>query len=88
MFSYRLGTANGFHWNQFALDPLGRIWNNTLTDPYQAGKFKLLREYKRKRCSKKTCFWVASTDATHIFVWNWGSKMAAFPVMVPDFFVL
>jgi len=26
--------------------------------------------------------------ATHIFVWNWGSKMAAFPVMVPDFFVL
>jgi len=33
-------------------------------------------------------FWVASTDATHIFVWNWGSKMAAFPVMVPDFFVL
>jgi len=33
-------------------------------------------------------FWVASTDATHIFVWNWGSKMAAFPVMVPDFFVV
>jgi len=29
-----------------------------------------------------------STDATHIFVWNWGSKIAAFPVLVPDFFVL
>ena len=56
MLSYHLGTANGFHWNHFALDHLGRIWNNTLTDPYQAGKFKLLREYKRKRCSKKTCF--------------------------------
>ena len=24
----------------------------------------------------------------HIFVWIWGSNMAAFPVMVPDFFVL
>ena len=34
------------------------------------------------------CFWVASTDATHIFVWIWGSNMAAFPVMVPDFFIL
>jgi len=33
-------------------------------------------------------FWVASTDATHIFVWIWGSNMAAFPVMVPDFFIL
>ena len=33
-------------------------------------------------------FWVASTDATHIFVWNWGSNMAAFPVMVPDFYLL
>ena len=37
---------------------------------------------------KGLTFWVASTDATHIFVWNWGSKMAAFPVMVPDFCVL
>ena len=36
----------------------------------------------------KRCFWVASTDATHIFVWIWGSNMAAFPVMVPDFFIL
>jgi len=33
-------------------------------------------------------FWVASTDATHIFVWNWGSNMAAFPVMVPVFFFI
>ena len=27
-------------------------------------------------------------DATHIFVWIWGSNMAAFPVMVPDVFIL
>jgi len=37
---------------------------------------------------EKMYFWVASTDATHIFVWIWGSNMAAFPVMVPDFFIL
>jgi len=35
-----------------------------------------------------SCFWVASTDATHIFVSFSGSNMAAFPVMVPDFVIL
>ena len=49
----------------------------------------VLKKKPKTQCFKDSVsFWVASTDATHIFVWNWGSKMAAFPVMVPDFFVL
>jgi len=44
-------------------------------------------EKKKKKLSIHS-FWVASTDATHIFVWIWGSNMAAFPLMVPDFFIL
>jgi len=58
---------------------------------YQKSKYSEDTDIDEVNGINQTCkfvFWVASTDATHIFVWNWGSKMAAFPVMVPDFFVL
>jgi len=44
--------------------------------------------YKALPLIGRTCFWVAEHRATHIFVWIWGSNMAAFPAMVPDFFIL